>query len=191
MAALLITGLSACTSTSPNDTITPTAGDPPAGTSQTADTPAAPENTQPSESAQPPASTADPAADEEPSLVAEADRSAGAAVIQAFFDLYANKDYAGMQALLYSENVLENIDTIATEGIYGMAQATLTSCELQDYWSYNEELGYQDTLVYQCGFQMVPAANSVYGPEETEAYCLIDLKQLAGEWKISAFHSGI
>ena len=114
----------------------------------------------------------------------DSDIASAKKVIEDYFTLFASKDYTEMKKLCTGDAADADY---AKSGVFGMEQATLTSC------SYNAGDTLRDgkSMVFDCSFKMKPMANSVYDPKDTTASFLILVKKTDRGFLISSFATGI
>ena len=115
------------------------------------------------------------------SAFSDTEVSAAEDVIENFFGLFGAGQYQEMKALCTGDAA--GFDYAS--GVFGMKVAKLLSC------TYNGDYSARaNKLVFECSFEMKPAANSVYDPNQTKTSCLIYAEKVGGQFRISEFASG-
>lgn len=115
------------------------------------------------------------------SAFSDTEVSAAEDVIENFFDLFGAGQYQEMKALCTGDAAGFDYSS----GVFGMKEAKLLSC------TYNGDYSARaDKLVFECAFEMKPAENSVYDPNQTKTSCLIYAEKVGSQFRISEFASG-
>ena len=115
------------------------------------------------------------------SAFSDTEVSTAEGVIKNFFDLFGAGQYQEMKALCTGDAAGFDYSS----GVFGMKEAKLLSC------TYNRDYSAKaNKLVFECSFEMKPAANSVYDPNQTKTSCLIYVEKVGGQFRISEFASG-
>ena len=104
--------------------------------------------------------------------------------IYQFFESFSKKDYDAMYALT-TEGTIQ-YDYSGVQGVAGMAEATVVSCE------YDAENSQQEgRLVFQCTFDMIPAEMSTFGPDQRQTSYFVICKEINGKYYLSDIFSGL
>lgn len=115
------------------------------------------------------------------SAFSDTEVSAAEDVIENFFDLFGAGQYQEMKALCTGDAAGFDYSS----DVFGMKEAKLLSC------TYNGDYSARaNKLVFECSFEMKPAANSVYDPNQTKTSCLIYVEKVGDRFRISEFASG-
>lgn len=115
------------------------------------------------------------------SVFSDAEISDAEDVIENFFDLFGDGQYQEMKALCTGDAAGFDYSS----GVFGMKEAKLLTCTYNRDYSARE-----NTLVFECSFEMKSAEDSVYDPTQTKTSCLIYVEKIGSKFLLSEFASG-
>ncbi len=118
------------------------------------------------------------------------EKAAAKTVIENFFKDFKNKDFDKMRDAATDNLKAKNTDPAKAfeAAVFGMQEATLTSCEFDTTGADKMEEG---ALVFICNFDFVAAPGSVsFGSGETKTTFYIEMVKEDGKWKLNDFFTG-
>ena len=111
------------------------------------------------------------------------DAEAGKKVIETFFDDFNAGDFYEMKLLSTGETSAWDF----RDGVFGMAEAKLTDCTL-DESAFDSGKG---ILAYTCQFDMTPSPDGTLSPDETTFSCIVVVDKVDENYLISGFYTGL